>query len=445
MNRLQTRVVALTMTCEDSPCSIARWRCVRYFPSRSSFAFLLGAVALILPIASYPQSLNDAVTSQLEIRDFVPCALLRDGQPNPEEYLTGELLTICQRGGGSAGTTPATSTGGGAATPTTLPSIVQQRLREARSEEKKPVKKVTAASADAAGRGSKQRAIFIAAESESLDRDVTTFEDGYDSDIQRLVVGVDIQATAQWVAGLAFDASKQDGDFVGGGDFEVRSYGIVGFGLFLPTDKTFVQFYGGIAQDSYDRGRFGVFTDLQSDGSPLVPPTASGIQNADYDVDQYSVGLLGGYDFPIRNVTLSPFAGVDWKRTDFGTYSETGISGLELTFHDDEKTSLQSSIGLQASVELRPGAWVVVPKASGNWKHEFENEQRDVVVSFVGDNRAKPFSYQTEQPDRDWGEINVGIIAVSPGGLQVFGNYSTLVGHAFFDSDAVTIGLRLPF
>ncbi len=446
MSRLQPRTDALQMTHEASRRAIAGPEYVRSPATRSRLAFLLGTVALVLPVAGYPQSLDDAVRSQLEIRNFVPCAQLRGGQPNPDSYLTEPLLTICKRGGGSSGTTSSVSTGGGAATPTSLPSIVQQRLRE---EKKKPPAKATAASADAAVEGAKRRGFFISAEVEELDRKVTTFEDGYDSDIQRLVVGVDFQTTERWVAGFAFDASQHDGNFERGGDFEVKSYGLVGFGSFLPTDNAFIQVYGGFARNEYNRNRVALFSDLDDDDNVLVPPTASGLPHADYDADQYSVGILGGYDFAIRNVTISPFAGVDWKRTEFDTYSETGgavgLSGLELTFHDDEETSLQSSVGVQASVTLRSGAWVVVPQASLIWKHESDQDQRDVEVSFVGDLRATRFTYQTEEPDRDSGEINVGVIAVSPNGLQVFGNYRKLTGHQFFDSYAVMMGLRVLF
>lgn len=307
----------------------------------------------------------------------------------------------------------------------------------------KPKFKTGGASADAVVGRRNRRGFFISAESEALDRDVTTFEAGYDSDISRLTVGTDYEIGEQWIAGFAFDTSEQDLDFVGGGDSDVKSYGIVGFGSFLPTEKTFVQFYGGFTRNEYDRTRFATFTQL--DGTGSVDFTTSGVPDADYDADQFSAGILVGYDYSIDNVTIGPRVAFDWNDTDFDTHSETDPSGLGLTFHDDEVTSLQSSVGVQASVALRSGSWVVVPQASLIWKHEFDQDQRDVTVSFVGDTRAKRFSYETKEPDRNSGEIILGIVAVSPNGLQVFGNYRTLVEHEFFDSDALTIGLRAAF
>lgn len=444
MNRLRTQAVALLTTYRYSPSPIARPDCVRYFPSRTSFAYLLAGGALLVPMASFAQTLNDAVASQLEFRNFVPCAQLRAGQPIPDSYLTGRLLAICKRGGGSAGTTPSVSTGGGAATPTNLPSIVQKRLREAGGKTTQPTTG-RGASADNIATFENGLSLFISGEFENLDRNGTAFEDGYDSDFWRITAGADAQVAESLVAGLAVDGSWQDGDFDGGGDFEVQSYGIVGFGIFLPTDTTFVQFYGGFARDSYSRDRNGVFTDVLPDGSLPVNLTASGIQNADYDADKYRAGVLLGYNYAIDRFSISPRAGLDWAHTNFETYSETGDSGLELTFHDDDQTWLQTRVGVQLSVDFRTVFGLIVPQASFDWKHEFENDQRNVQVSFVGDMRANRFSYQTQPPDHNWFEFNAGVVASVDDQIQLFGNYRTIIGHKFFDSHAGTIGLRIAF
>jgi outer membrane autotransporter protein len=277
-------------------------------------------------------------------------------------------------------------------------------------------------------------------EYEALDRDATAFEDGYNSDIWRVTVGADYQFTDRILAGLAFDYYQQDGDFDRGGGFDIKSLGLIGFGSFLPTDKTFIQFYGGYARNEYDRTRIATFTQFSG-----VLFSRSGSPNADYDADQYSAGILGGYDFTIRNVTIGPRVGFEWIHTDFETYSEDGGSGLELTFHDDDQTLLQTSVGVQALISFSTDFGVVVPHASFDWKHEFDNDQRTVEVSFVDDTRAKRFTYETENPDRDWFEINAGVVTALPNGLQLFGNYRTIVGHSFFDSHTGTIGLRYSF
>ena len=192
---------------------------------RSSGATLIAVlVSQAIPGTGYPQTLDKAVNNQLEIGQVVgiPCEQLLSRDPTQVSKLTGGLSTICRRFVLVPGAGPSASTGGGAATPTTLPSVVQQRLREARGEEKEPEAKVTAASADAAIERRKRRGLFVSVGGEEFDHERTRFVNRYDSRIKRLVVGVDFQTTARWVAGFAFDASRQDGDFEGGGDFEVN-------------------------------------------------------------------------------------------------------------------------------------------------------------------------------------------------------------------------------
>ena len=289
------------------------------------------------------------------------------------------------------------------------------------------------------------RNFFIYAGTENLDRNTTNFEDGYHSNIIHVTAGLDFEIAPRWIAGLALETSRQNLDFDRGRGADSNSQGIVGFVSFLPTDNTFAQFYAGYARDSYKRDRIGLFSDLNPDGSLLDPPTASGVQHADYNADQYRAGLLVGYDIVFSNLTVSPFAGLDWKRTKVGTYSETGDSGLELTFYGNNLSSLQSSVGLQGLVALRSGSWVFVPQASISWKHEFENDQQNLQASFVGDMRAQRFTYQTSVPDRDWGEINTGIVVVFPNRIQAVGNYRAIAGNSNYRSQAVTIGIRVPF
>ena len=434
MNKVSTRVDA----CENAKC----------FASSSFLAGLLG-VAAILPVAVHAQTLDEAIEAQLgyDLPSDLVCFELRNGDSAPVDYLTGQLNAICSRGGPSGGAGPGTdSTGGDAGTPAALPSIVQQRMRETGGKETETEASVPAASPDAVVELGGGLSLFASGEFKSLNRDDTTFEAGYDSHIWRAVAGADYRFTDRILAGLALDYYHHDGSFDGGGGFDNNSYGFLAFGSFLPVDRVFVQFSAGYARKTYDRNRFGTYTETNLNGSPSFQSNP-GAQNDDYNADEARASALVSYDHPIGNVTIGPRAGFDFHYIDFGTHSEDdgGITGLALTFHDDDQTSLQSRLGVQASVAFTTGLGVVVPQAGFDWMHEFENDQRNVEVSFVDDTRGKRFTYQTASPDRNWFEVNAGIVAVLPNGSQVFGNYRTMLGHDFFDSHAGTIGIRLLF
>ena len=86
---------------------------------------------------------------------------------------------------------------------------------------------------------------------ESLNRDITIFQDGYKSNILGITVGGDYRSSKQLVAGLALSYSNTDGDFRSGGNFSTNSYGGLLFASYLPTDRTFMQITGGYTKNNY--------------------------------------------------------------------------------------------------------------------------------------------------------------------------------------------------
>lgn len=216
----------------------------------------LGVLGVALTLASVgpvgAQTLDQAVTRQLNAVNTTRCSVLLGGAD--PVVLTGPLRTICQP---TVGDVPGTGTaaGGGAATPTILPRIVDRRLREARGESDEG----NGASADRVTQLWSGVNLFFSGEYESMDRDVTTFEDGYDSDIWRVAVGADYRFTDWLMAGLAFDYYRQDGDFTSQGEFTTDSYGALGFANLTPWAQSFVQVSAGWARKDYERNRFAFF------------------------------------------------------------------------------------------------------------------------------------------------------------------------------------------
>jgi outer membrane autotransporter protein len=356
-----------------------------------------------------------------------------------DDVLRGNLQNICDgdESGGSA-----SSTGGGAATATTLPAVVQERLEGARGEEESEASSASADSVLEIGR----YGVFISGEYENLDKYRTKFQDGYNSIIRRLTLGGDDQFSKRILADLAFDTYGQDGRFKEPGNFEVDSYRFVAYGSFLPIGNMFVQVSANYGITSNERKLSAVFTDPGSLSDALKPEgRVEGTPRADFDADQYGAFVTAGYDFPIGPVTLSPRAGYEWQRVAFETSRESGNSGLELKFNDYNITSSLSTLGLMGSIAISTKFGVLVPQASFDWKHQFDLDQQKLDVSFIDDTRSQEFKYQNENPDRNYYEINAGLVFVMPNGIQAFGNYRTITSHSIFDSDAFTLGLRYDF
>ncbi len=388
-------------------------------------AACLLAAFVAMPGGAAAQALNDAVNAQLA-SDAAnqPCALLLSGDPASVLGSAG-LFDICTRSPGQIDV-PSSSVGGGfAATPPAPPDAVAERL-DADEEESAP-----------GGRG-----FFFTAAYDSVDREVSTFEDGYSSDLVSIAAGFDFVIGSSWVLGVAADASEQDGDFIDGGNFETQSVGLTGFGAFLFGESGSLDFYAGYAGLSNDRERRATFTEVEA---MMQTFRVEGMPVADFDASQIIAGLAFSYDWVWDNVTLGPRLGYGYRQTDYDTYDEVDPSGLALTFHDDEETSSQFYGGLAGSAAISTSFGVVLIEQSILYRYETDEDQRNVEVSFVEDTRSRRFTYQTERPDRDFLQISVGATFILQNGLQVSLGYRGISSHRFLSSDGVELGFRKEF
>ncbi len=351
--------------------------------------------------------------------------LLENGCANLGGTITGNLAAYCAGAGGSG-----TSAGGGASTPQTAPGIVQERLKEAGGETGSETGVVTELAPGLS--------LLLSTEYEKLDRDVTRFEAGYDSDILRFTVGVDYQFSDSFLAGLAFTYYQHDGDLASGGDFENNSYGLLGFAAFYPTETVFIQATLGYADKDYERNRTAFF---EMGGKEAGPGPAK----ASYDGSEYSGGILIGSDHRAGELSFGPRLSLDWIYSDFDGYSEQGSTGLELVFADTSEFSLQSRLGMVTSMAISTGFGVLVPQLNADWVHELENDQRTENFSFVDDSDRVNYQFEDQPPDRDFFEVGAGISTILPNGWQLFAQYRTLLGHDYLDSHVGTLGLRFEF
>jgi|RhiMetdeSRZDD1v2_1073273.scaffolds.fasta_scaffold11694_4 outer membrane autotransporter protein len=338
--------------------------------------------------------------------------------------LSAQLAALCgasvSTGGSITSQTPAAQT---EAAQTLLRRLEEQR----RNREGGP-----SASADSSSlRG---LGFFANAEYERFDKDVTTFEAGHDSNKYGGTIGVDYTFGRTGLLGLAVTGSTLDGKFTqSGGTFDIDAYGVLLYGSLLPIPHLFID---GVA--SYTR------KDLVVDRAVVVP-AGRGIISSDTDADEYGVGMLLGYDFVLQSFTIGPRAGVTYRRTDIDSFSERGSTGLELSYASQREESLTTSLGLFASWAISTPIGVVIPQTTAEWIHEFEDDQRRITFSFVGDSAGTKFAFFNDPPDRDSFNVGGGVVMVLPGGFSPFVNYRALVGYRDQTRHTVTVGLRFAF
>ncbi len=299
--------------------------------------------------------------------------------------------------------------------------------------------------------------VFASGEFEALEKRFTKFEPAYSSDSWGGTLGVDY-AIARWVvAGIAFNYAHADGDFRrSSGGFDTDSYGPLVYAGFVPARNVFVDVFAGYSRKDYVINR-----EVSAAG-----PTGNGfVERRGFAVgetsgDQYTVGLNAGYDFIIRNLTVGPRAGMNYRFTTIDGFAERGrraracldgicsdrpTTGLELAYDRQEETSLTTTVGLFASLAISTGFGVLIPQGTFEYVHEFQDNQRDIRFRVVDDLQRHKFSFNNDPPDRDHFYTSIGVALVLPGGFSPFINYRTLLGYSDYSKHTVTAGLRFSF
>jgi len=284
---------------------------------------------------------------------------------------------------------------------------------------------------------------------ESLNRDITTFQDGYKSNILGITGGVDYRFSKKLVAGLALSYSNTDGDFRSGGNFSTNSYGGLLFASYLPTDRTFMQVTGGYTRNNYLVSRQVTAQVGVQPGALIVSGPASSNSNGNV----FNLGLMTGYDHPIGRFSIGPRVGVNYSNTKIGDYGENGNTGVELKYDNQWINSLQSVLGAQGSATFSTGFGVLVPQINADYIHEFANSQRFINVQFAQDNRSSSnplnpvdptkFRFQNDVPVRNYFNLGTGLLMVLPNGWQPFVYFRAMVGNEQFNNYAGTFGLRI--
>lgn len=280
--------------------------------------------------------------------------------------------------------------------------------------------------------------LFFNGDYRELDRRQTAFEQGYTSSEKGFSLGADIMPTDWLIAGMAFSYSHWRGDQFNGGGFETDSYGPTLFASLLPWRGLFADLsFQYLRKDGANNNR----RDYAREDRQRFGGVISGTPGA----DQYEGNFSTGYDFNLGGFSIGPRATLRYRHVNMEGYSEQGGSGLELRFLGDRLTSLQSSVGAQASYAIGTAWGVLVPQINVDWTHEYDNGQRLIFVQFAQDNRLVPttFGFQTDRPDRDFFHLGTGLVAVLPNGWQAFANFETLLGHSYFDNYVGSVGVRL--
>jgi uncharacterized protein with beta-barrel porin domain len=285
------------------------------------------------------------------------------------------------------------------------------------------------------------------------DKDGTDREDAYDFTNWGLTAGADYRVNSKFTVGGLLTYSDLDTDFdstqytVSGGGVDSDGWGLSAFGTYNH-EMFYVDGLIGYGRMDYDVKR-SVFYVPGPDAEGTAEDGAPRAFNAkaDTDSDDFVASLGIGHDGSRGALNYGPFARLTYYKIDIDGYREKGTGATEfaLAVDDQDVESLTTSIGGRVSYSISRSFGVVLPYARAEWIHEFDNDARTVSATYVHDPNSTLLAARTNDPDRDYGFLGVGVSAVMPHGYQLFVDYQGLVGYRDLTEHQFVAGLRAEF
>jgi outer membrane lipase/esterase len=292
------------------------------------------------------------------------------------------------------------------------------------------------------------------------ERTATELENGFESELDGIVLGVDYQFSDAFILGLALGSIDDEAVIAGGGGFlETESSSQTIYATWVPIENLSVDFYYGNIDSDFESGRNFSFS------SPSID--IEGFITGSYEGTQKINGASINYDWNLGSWSLGAFFGIDSAETNTDGYSETGRrtnepgpsepappaspdvgdpTGFEFRYPDQKIESATQSLGLRLGYSAGFGWGVLLPNLKLISVSEDKNDARIVPLTFASaPDTISPFVVQTDDPDRDYMTGSFGVVAAFNNGIQVFLDFEDRSGHEFLETSSTTLGALFAF
>jgi outer membrane lipase/esterase len=274
---------------------------------------------------------------------------------------------------------------------------------------------------------------FVTAQKSDTTRALTDLENGYHAKLDGALVGLDRRFGNELITGLTVGHSKIDSTYLNNaGTMNASNTTAMLYGTYLPAPGAYLGAYLGAGRGSQDATR------------TIAVGLISGTASSTTHTHQTLGGVSGGYDWYSGPLTLGLTAAIDSVRNRTDAVNETGNTGLEFSYPEMKTSSLTSSLGARGSYRWSTTWGAIVPSLRAAYVHEFKDNQRTISPSLVISS-ATVFSFQTDQPDRDYYVSGAGATMELGSKTQLFVDYEKRSGHRFIETWAASAGLIVEF
>jgi len=281
--------------------------------------------------------------------------------------------------------------------------------------------------------------LFVSGVYGKVKRDQTQLEDGFTFKTLGTTIGVDYRFDNTLVTGGAVGFANSDADIgQNAGDMEVDGVNVAGYGTYYLSQKTY---FDGIL--SYSSNRYQATRNINY---VLNNNAVDAQAKSRPDGNLLALSIGGGHEFYAGHGWVSSAkARFDYTDSTIDAYNETGAGGLNLSIEEQRSDSFTSSVGLQASYAHSTRWGVLVPQIDLDWQHQFKGNAVRIKGQFINDQFGTTFEFKTDNPDRDYFGVGLGVSTVFPNGNMVFIQGATTLGRDRYEDYHIAAGARFEF
>lgn len=199
------------------------------------------------------------------------------------------------------------------------------------------------------------------------------------------------------------------------GNGTTNTYNLIGFGHFADGTGLYADATGNVGYIDYDYdrnisvGAFSATAHGKSQGWQIGSSLGGGY---DFNVDN------GGKTGVMRNVTVGPFAQLQYQYAHLAGFTETGAGTASLSVGSQGVHSLSLKVGGRFAGEVESRLGNFVPSLSVAYEREFLNGARSVDTNFVG-GTAAPFATPVDAAQKNFAVVGVGLTKALDDGFTV--------------------------
>jgi outer membrane autotransporter protein len=273
--------------------------------------------------------------------------------------------------------------------------------------------------------------VFVNGQASLGTKDTTSNETGYRAKTGGITVGADYRFTDDLVAGAALGFVHTRSNFdsaVGQSNTTGASFSL--FGTYYHQNGFYIDSIANLGWNGYE-------TDRNVSSGAVANGSTRGLQGA--------ISVSSGYEVNHGALAFGPYVRASYIRVQVDDFSETGADAFNVHSDAQSLTSLTSNLGLQASYAISTSWGVLSPNARVEWEHQFRDNSRLLTGSLVIDPQQQIFTVATDNPDRNYFNLALGLAAQFARGRSAFISYETVLGRSTVANHAVTAGVRFEF